>query len=276
MSLAQQLAKLHSASKVYLSDWFYVKHEPKDENNILNSLQKHPAFNYLHNFYEDYAKNYLSDIVPIKFTDNPKARSKDLFFIGENVIKTGKAKFFFVCEGSLSESGKDDNKENIAKSSKKKDAKLSITVLANLWLLDNSEASKDKGTIDCFCKTWWPGGGYKNMRKKIEIDKDIAVNSYVTDAVRLQIKSKEGVTDPDRIKKIKEINEANEQVNRKLLYQEIEMLQPELVICVGNTAKDIVGMKYLKQNTKFHAVIFPRYHKKEDCYTELSDILKSI
>lgn len=68
----------------------------------------------------------------------------------------------------------------------------------------------------------------------------------------------------------------NEHKNRELIYKEIELLKPEIVVCVGKAAQSIVGMKYLEQNTKFHSVRFPKYTNEEQAYEELFQILTKV
>lgn len=124
---------------------------------------------------------------------------------------------------------------------------LSITVLSHLWLID------DNSIIDTFCGTkrkekWWLKSDYLRI-KRLNVTKEIAKNSYVVDAVRFAKKKK--CTD--------------------LLWNEIELLKPELVICVGNKARDLVGMRCLEQDTKFHHIKFPsKRHNDNKIYSELN------
>ncbi len=139
--------------------------------------------------------------------------------------------------------------------------------MSNLWSIN------DKDIKDKFIKIWWKDrpSYYESIFLKLNINSKIASNSYVTDAKRIG-----DIKDGDKI------SENRQHLNRKLIYEEIELLKPELIICVGDKAKDIVGMKFLDQNTKFHAVRFPKYipKEKEDAvnksYDELSQIMNSI
>lgn len=231
MSIAQKLALLHSSYRVYPSESL----QPKP-GNILTELQKYPAFDYLTTFYNEYCNNY-PPVVATAMNDK-RARSRDLFFIGEETIKAEASKFFFVFEGALSDT-----------------QNLSITVLSHLWLLQN-----DDPIIKEFCDKWWRLSDYRNIKDKLKICKDFANDSYIVDALRLD--------DSD--------NSVKRKINQKLIYEEIHILKPKLVICVGKTAQDIVGMKYLDQDTKFHSVRFPKYHSEVDGYEELSKIMERL
>jgi hypothetical protein len=161
--------------------------------------------------------------------NNEQARSRDLPFIGENVLKSGNSKYFFLFEGSLAKD------------------KLSISVFSHLWITNNETI------INEFCgkNGWWKKSDYLSIKTKLNITKEIAINSYVTDAIRF--------------------NEKNQNTN--LIYEEIELFKPKLVICVGSKARDIVGMRYLKGDIKFHHVKFPKYHKETKEYDELKQIM---
>jgi len=236
MLLAKNLAELHSFYGVYSSEALHSK-----SGNILNELYKYEEFDYLNNFYNHYIKSY-DDTITLEINDK-RARSKDLFFIGENVIKTAYSKFFFVFEGSLSPT-----------------EKLSITVLSHLWLTGNDELIKE------FCgkDKWWTLSNYLNAKEKLNITKEFADDSYVTDAIRIGSNEAAGAT--------KEMHK----LNQELIYAEIILLKPKLVICVGKTAQDILGMRYLNQDTKFHAVKFPKYHNETGGYKELLTIMENI
>lgn len=166
----------------------------------------------------------------------PEARNRDLPFIGKNVIENKRADFIFYFEGSLSH-----------------ESKLSITVLSHLWLTDNDDI------INKFCgkNLWWTIGNFNNIRKKLNFSKKVIENSYITDAIRFN-KAKQS------------------DYNTILAYEEIRLLNPKLVVCIGTKAKDTIGMKYIDSNTKFHYIKFPKYHNDTDIYTELNVILESL
>jgi hypothetical protein len=218
MSLSIKLSRLHSLYNVYSSGAFHSK-----SGNILYELCKHEDFDYLNNFYKQYINSYDDTLT--------------------SVIEAGHSKFFFVFEGSLSQT-----------------EKLSITVLSHLWL------TKKEELINKFCgkDKWWTFSNYHNIHEKLNITKDFANHSYVTDALRVGSNN-----ETNKKKKLYELNQ-------ELIYKEIVLLKPKLVICVGKTAEEIVGMKYLNQDTKFHSVMFPKYHNEVDGYNELHAIMESI
>lgn len=226
MLLPEKLAELHSHYGVYSYNGLC-----SDNGNILATLKEFSTYNYLSSFYNEYIQSYTQ--IKAILTDDKRARSKDLFYIGNEVIKTNQAKLFFVFEGSLSDS-----------------EKLSITVLAHLWLQNQDDI------IDRFCGkyNWWTKPNYLGVKNKLKIIPEFAQNAYVTDAIRVE----------------------NEHKNRELIYKEIELLKPEIVVCVGKAAQSIVGMKYLEQDTKFHSVRFPKYTNEKQEYEELSLILTKV
>jgi hypothetical protein len=193
-------------------------------------------------YLHDFYKNYSSFMDDFEKEDI----KRDLPFIGKSVIEKEKAKFLFYFEGSLS-----------------KEKKLSITVLANLWGI------KDSKLIEKFCwkdnndkkenpHKWWTLSNFNKINNQLGIEMKIANNSYITDAKRL----------------ISDIE------NHKLIHEEIKMLEPKLVICIGDVARNIVGMKYYK-NTKFHHVGFPSNRhsislksENKKAYDELKKILQ--
>ncbi len=158
MLLPEKLAQLHSDYGVYS-----YKALQSDKGNILTTLKEFSVFNYLSSFYKGYIEFYAQSEVIL--TNDERARSKDLFFIGNEVVKTNQAKLFFVFEGSLSDS-----------------EKLSITVLAHLWLQNQDDI------IDKFCgkHNWWTKPNYKDVKDKLKIIPEFAQNAYVTDAIRVE------------------------------------------------------------------------------------------
>lgn len=227
MSLIQKFAEIHNKYQAYSKATFEVA----EEGNIVYRLQNHEEFKYLFNFYNDFHNILLN-----KFSDNLKvrqARSQDLPFLGPNVIKTGRVKFMFVFEGSLSPVNA-----------------LSITVLSHLWLTESQII------IDDYCGKgkWWTINNYLNIKRNLKLTKEIAENSFVIDALRLNDKKK----------------------CTELIYDEINLLKPKLVICVGSIARNIVGMRYVKSDTKFHSVKFPKYHKEKQIYDNLEMIINDI
>src|SRR5258708_19771699 len=158
-ALAQNLSDLHSYYGVYSSESL----NSISNNNIVSLITKIPKFKYLANFYSDYIDFYPSIIVE-DITDK-RARSKDLFFIGGEVLKNNTLNYFFVFEGSLSTS-----------------LNLIITVLSHLWLLEN-----DDPIINQFCGSdkWWTYSNYISLKRKLNIPSQFAQYSYVIDAIRL-------------------------------------------------------------------------------------------
>lgn len=128
--------------------------------------------------------------------------------------------------------------------------KLSITVLSHLWL------TTDKSIIKKFVGKgkWWTPGNYKNVKDKLNIPLKHLANSYITDSKRFNSVEK----------------------CSNLIEKEIKLLQPKLVVAIGNTAKNLVGMKYYDLPTKFHFVKFPKYHNDLQIYKELNMILNKI
>lgn len=124
--LAQRLALLHSEFGVYdsIAAFNELKNYKENPYNILNLCKRFDSLKVFTNFYEEYFKHYDSQLrnsSEKQISLNTKqTRGIDLPFLGDKVIKSGKAKFMFVFEGSLSVNEGDK-------------AKLSITVLSNFW-----------------------------------------------------------------------------------------------------------------------------------------------
>lgn len=152
---AKKLGQLHNKYNLFSIQNFKVN----PQKNIINILDD---FIYLKEFYKKYILEFSNNSNDKLKTTN--ARSVDLPFVGENVLRTGKAKFIFYFEGSL---GPIDN--------------ISITVLSHLWL------TKDKNIIKKFVGKgkWWTPGNYKNVKDKLDIPIKHLANSYIADAKRL-------------------------------------------------------------------------------------------
>ncbi len=223
----QELAKLHRDSRLFSSATFQVS----DRENILCRLKEFEEYDYLSQFYSEYQEHFVDS--SNEAVNRREARSRDLPFIGNNVLKSGRAKFFFVFEGSLQAINK-----------------LSITVLSHLWL------SIDPDTIKAFCGSdgWWTERNYYNVKDRLRMSSKIAADSYVIDGTRF----------------------ANDEESTKLVYKEMELLKPKLVVCIGGRARNIVEMRYLDQDTKFHHVKFPKYHSDNSIYDQLSKILDKV
>lgn len=224
MEIGREIAQLHRAANLFGSSAFQVS----SSHNILNTLGVYPEFRYLSEFYSEYRKAFAnSQNEPI---NAPGARSRDLPFIGENVLKNGTAKFMWVFEGSLSRL-----------------ERLSITVLSHLWLTENPTV------IGAFCgfNGWWTERNYLNVRNRLRLSVAIGRDSYVVDAIRFSQQNR----------------------NDDLIDREIRLLNPKIVICVGDKARKTVGMRYRAEDTKYHHVRFPKYHSDDTIYDELSDIL---
>jgi len=130
--------------------------------------------------------------------------------------------------------------------SRQKKDKISITVLSHLWL------TEDDAIINKFLgKTkWWTKANFLNIKNRLAIDNRITERSYISDAVRFE----------------------NDEINRNLIYEEIKLFKPKLVVCVGSKARDLVGDFPVKS----HYVKFPKYHNDNDIYKELNEILEKL
>ncbi|MCF8317090.1 MAG: hypothetical protein K9I71_13245 [Ignavibacteriales bacterium] len=224
MNFSKELGILHNKYGLFSRASFSVKYE----KNIINFLEDFP---YLKSFYEEYQKEFTSN--QKEQIDSKEARSTDLPFLGIDVITKGEADFIFYFEGSLASTDK-----------------LSITVLAHLWL------TNDKRIIDKFIgkNKWWTFSNYRNVKSKLNVQVSHTLKSYIADAKRFK--------DNDKCS--------------DLIHDEINLLKPKLVISIGNTAKNLVGMNYYELPTKFHFVKFPKYHNDLKIYTNLNSIMNRI
>jgi hypothetical protein len=242
----KQLAAIHAEFGVYPNGFFAIP----DSCNIVSRLSTIPELDYLYQFYYDYRLAYESESQKFKVASSSTKVTKvsrwiDLPYVGENSVIRGRAKYFFIFEGSLQKSDH-----------------LSITVLSCLWPLENPELYKD------IFKTFWQRpAAYKYIVDRLGINKNIAKNSYVTDAVRVVTKDKKS----DILK------------NRALLEREINLLSPEHVILVGGTAKKIIGEKELSEcSSQYFHVPFPtkrwpsRLEDNNKRYFELHKLLGSL
>lgn len=145
----------------------------------------------------------------------------------------GEADFIFYFEGSLANTNK-----------------LSITVLAHLWL------TEDEAIINKFIgkDKWWTLSNYQNIKTKLKILETHVHKSYITDAKRFK----------------------NNDKCSELIISEINLLKPKFVISIGHTAKNLVGMNYYDLPTKFHFVKFPKYHNDMSIYKDLNSIMNKI
>lgn len=265
IELAKELASLHYKSGIYDSIPNFDELRNHKNCNILNFCKEFESLKFFNKFFDDYFKYY--DSLPSRLTpksrnyiNTKQARGVDLPFIGNEVISSGKAKFMFVFEGSLS-----NNREN-EQDKVSNLAKLSITVLSNFWHLVN------KNELDIVFKNkvkFWNKKSFDKVKEHLHLMPIVIDNCFVTDAIRL---SKEDDYTKIDLKK-----------NRELIWKEIDLLKPSLVICVGGFAKEIVGMQYSDLDTKFHHIPFPTYRKAENkkfddeiIYAQLPTIYKKI
>lgn len=102
------------------------------------------------------------------------------------------------------------------------------------------------------------------MKNQLYLNQKVIDNCFVSDAIRLS--------------KLDDTTKIDLKKNRELIWGEIELLKPNLVICVGNYAREIVGMRY-SSHTKFHHIPFPTHRKSKsekvkdlELYKELEQI----
>lgn len=241
-NIAEKLAEIHSEFGIYDSDTFNVR---DSSMNIIDRISNIKELDYLHRFYLDYKTAFItkwnkqSDQHPISRATNV-SRSVDLPFIGESVIQTRRAKYIFVFEGSLSPPDR-----------------LSVTVLSCLWPL---EGLIDQEPHQGIFRTFWQSP-YDYIVECLGINVEIAKHSYVVDAVRI---GKQDGRQQDRKK------------NRKLLKQEIDLLDPELVVLVGRTAAVTLGKEAQEEQGRCYVEVpFPtKRRSKQDVKKADSDFKK--
>jgi hypothetical protein len=190
------------------------------EPNIIQDLRTIEGLEYMAAFYDEYVQTYLESS---NFDSSPflkgAARSTDLPFIGRRVCESGHAKYMFVFEGSLQET-----------------TCLSMTVLSCFWIFTDIEPLQ--GTMT---KYWRRLKRYQRIIDDLGITPAIAEQSYVVDAFR--IPNHRGTRDTKQ--------------NRALLQEEIRVLDPEIIVLVGNTAKDVAATLVVGESSRFHHVPFP-------------------
>lgn len=216
MAFVDDLARLHKG--IY----------PKTSNrNFIDNLKGINSLSYLTSFYDAYLDSYeanLTDSFSFHELKTSIARTKDLFFIGDQVINSKKTKYMFIFEGSL-----------------QKQPELTVTVEAWRWIL-NKENDEYR-----FLKPWRRG---EYISEKFCMKAEVAKNSYVVDAVRfgkLAENAKDVIT--GKSKELPDIDKC-----RELLHKEIELLNPEFIIPVGNNARKILGSD---ANPNVIPVVFP-------------------
>jgi hypothetical protein len=226
-NLSQILAQIHADFGIYDTAIFNLA----SSNNIVRQISSIQELAYLHNFYLDYQREYANHLQnrPSQHSGlrcTNVSRSNDLPFIGDAVIETGQAKYFFVFEGLLSQPNY-----------------LSNTVLSCCWLLH--QAVIPRTLFDSFWKR--RRHAYDYIYQCLGINADIARHSYVMDAVRIGT----------------EAGKQDRSQNRRLLEREIQQLDPELVVLVGKTAADTLGNN--SSDRLYRTVPFPtKRRSKED------------
>lgn len=218
--MTSTLAKLHRKYGIF--DEF-----PIDRNDwlpvMIETFREHKDLGYLHSYYVDYFAQYRE--LPIEISDSGEltgvARTVDLQFIGKNVLKSNKCKYFIVFEGSLADV-----------------TEPSMTVLSCLWATEDSNLQAD------IMKRFWPGKGkssYDFIVKCLSMTPEVASDVFVTDAVRIANSSGKPAL----------------KMNRELLHSEIAILNPEYVVLLGSTAKNVYGKVSPELDYEVVALPFP-------------------
>ncbi|MEX3621473.1 hypothetical protein [Viridibacillus arvi] len=218
MMINHKLAKMHSSYGVYSEQQI----NGVLDANIISDLKHVSELRYLTTFYREYFNHYKKLMGESwkhqTFDGDSIARSTDLPFIGNKVIDQEKADYIFVFKGSL-------QKEN----------KLSMTVLSCFWLFQNVDIYKP------FFDRYWPNTqNYHPLVKNLGITRDIADKSYVTDFAR--IANENGNRD---VKKCKQ-----------LLIEEINILNPKLIILVGSEPRNAFKTEISEQPETYMSVPF--------------------
>lgn len=238
--LAKSIASLHAEYNLLPLRLFDVP----AELNIIARISDIKELEYLHRFYENYETEYRkAEVGPVQPLLGV-ARSVDLPFVGECVLRSSKARYLFVFEGALSPP-----------------ARLSNTVLSCLWPLEGFRQ------VQGIFGTFWPTT-YFNIVENLGISVEIARRSYVVDGVR--------IGNPNGNPDIR--------LNRDLLAKEVELLDPKLVILVGRKAASIVGNAAIEADPeRYFRVPFPsnrrarsRVEADKPKFKELRDLLSKL
>jgi hypothetical protein len=204
------------------------------EDNIVDCFNDIPDLNYLADFYNKYFNCYngLSngDWKNHSFKDDNISRSTDFPFIGNKVVANNKAKYFFIFKGSL-----------------QKPEKLSMTVLSCLWIF------KDLLPYNYLINRFWPGTqNFHPLISNLGITPEIANQSYVTDFAR--------IANPNGRRDAKK--------SKSVLLEEMNLLNPELVVLVGAEPRDAFYNEILEMPERYIHVPFslkgvPKQTQKE-------------
>lgn len=212
-----QLAKLHNTYSIYLESQMIGE----VQENIIRDIEEFEDLRYLSYFYYQYFEEYLyrkngGKLVYNHFKGDFRSRSLNLPFLGPNTITEEKVSHFFIFRGSLQE--KDQ---------------LSMTALSCFWMFD--EADLVDHLYAKYDAAW---RYYHPFVQKIGITKDIIENSYITDLYR--VSDSKGRVDLQRCK--------------QLLVEEIQLLNPEVIVLVGTEARKAFKQEMHSQPEKFLSV----------------------
>ena len=113
---------------------------------------------------------------------------------------------------------------------------------------------------------------HKMYSKLLELHGDDLEREFSEEEVEQYDKDGVALVDPDTGETIKKkINK-----NKEIIKKEIDFFKPKLVVCIGNKARDLVGMRFYDFPVQFHYVKFPKYHSNNNIYLELNEIFKKI
>lgn len=222
--LVHQLAKLHTTYDIYLESQMIGE----VRKNIIEDIEEFEELRYLSYFYYEYFEEYLCEknggrLEYNYFKGDFRSRSLNLPYLGRNTITEEKVSHFFIFRGSLQE--KDQ---------------LSMTALSCFWLFNEEDL------IDHLYEKYDAAWRYYHpFVQKIGITKEIIENSYVTDLYR--VSDSKGRVDLLRCK--------------QLLGEEIQLLQPEVIVLVGSEARNAFQQEIQSQPDKF---LFVPYTIKGD------------
>ncbi len=180
---------------------------------------------------DQYIRNYRANVkTGHTFTDpfapGEVARNVDLFSIGDGLLDKGRATFMFVFEGSLAATHMQ-----------------SVNALSCLWSLrcfdvdaeriQSRKISDMAPEFQAIARVFWPPDGKRfiAVMNSLRVTPDVARCAFVVDAVRVPHREGNRKGKPDR------------RANQRLLKSEVELLNPCVIIGVGNVAKD-----YLKRS----------------------------